>query len=133
MYLFFLSVMGCGAHKSSKKFLNKADLIELQKYPEELHEKRIKILKWMEDDMGLKTAINEYDKINWKKLKENEQLSNWQEGWHREQELVKHPSLIDSCESKMPCITLIDEDLRLLCDNDAENFWKDLEQTNVSS
>ncbi|CAF4720342.1 unnamed protein product, partial [Rotaria socialis] len=96
--------MGCGFYKASKALLKREDLIELQKYPEELHEKRIKILQWMENDLGLKTKS-----IDRKKIKENEQLVYWQEAWQREQELVKHPSMVDSCESKMPCITLIDD------------------------
>ncbi|CAF0799953.1 unnamed protein product [Rotaria sordida] len=119
--------MGCMFHKSSKILLKKADLIELQKYPEELHEKHIKILQWMENDLKL----NNYNKINWKKIKENEQLSYWQEAWQREQELVKHPSMIDSCESKMPCITLIDENLRILCDEKVDTFWNDFDKTDV--
>jgi hypothetical protein len=121
--------MGCGTNKSPKTFLNKADLIELQKYPEELHEKRMKILKWMEDDVGFKSKMNDSNKINWKHIKENEQLSYWQEAWQREQELVQHPSMVDSCESKMSCITLIDENLRILCNEDVETFWRDFEQT----
>ncbi|CAF2622636.1 unnamed protein product [Rotaria sp. Silwood2] len=125
--------MGCAIHKSSKILLKKTDLIELQKYPEELNEKRIKILQWMENDLELKTKLNDYNKINWKKIKENEQLSSWQEAWQREQELVKHPSMVDSCESKMPCITLIDENLRLLCDEKVDIFWKDFEKSDVSN
>jgi hypothetical protein len=125
--------MGCGTHKSSKIFFNKSDLIELQKYPEELHEKRIKILKWMEDDLESKTKMNDYKKINWKNIKENEQLTYWQEAWQREIELVKHPSMVDSCESKIPCITLIDENLRLLCNEEVDTFWKDFEKTDVSN
>ncbi len=126
--------MGCGTHKSSKIFLNKTDLIELQKYPEELHEKRIKILKWMEDGLGLKTKMNDYsNKINWKNIKESEQLLYWQEAWQREQELVKHPSMVDLCESKMSCITSINENLQLLCNEDVEKFWKDFEKIDVSN
>jgi len=120
--------MGCATQKSSKQFLNKADLIELQKYPEELHEKRIKILKWMEDDLGIKPTMK-----NSKNLKENEQLSYWQEEWQREQELIKHPSMIDSCESRMPCITLIDDNRRVLCNEELETFWKDFEKKHVSN
>ncbi|CAF1403696.1 unnamed protein product [Rotaria sp. Silwood1] len=125
--------MGCTIHKSSKTLLKKEDLIELQKYPEELHEKHIKILQWMENDLELKTQLNDYNKINWKKIKDNEQLSYWQEAWQREQELVKHPSMVDSCESKMPCITLIDENLRVLCDENVDTFWRDFEKPDVSN
>ncbi|CAF0937960.1 unnamed protein product [Rotaria sp. Silwood1] len=125
--------MGCTIHKSSKTLLKKEDLIELQKYPEELHEKHIKILQWMENDLELKTKLNDYNKINWKKIKDNEQLSYWQEAWQREQELVKHPSMVDSCESKMPCITLIDENLRVLCDENVDTFWRDFEKPDVSN
>jgi len=53
--------MGCRTYKI---FLNKADLIELQQYPKELHEKRIQILKWMKDDLELRTKINDYKKMN---------------------------------------------------------------------
>jgi hypothetical protein len=72
----------------------------------------------MEDDLKLKTKMNDYNKINLKNIKENEQLLYWQEAWQREIELVKHPSMVDSCESKIYCITLIDENLRLLCDDE---------------
>ncbi|CAF1354400.1 unnamed protein product [Adineta steineri] len=123
--------MGCATHKLPKQLFNKADLIELQKYSDELHEKRIKILKWMEDDLELKSPMNDYKKINWKNIKENEQLTYWQEAWEREQELVKHPSMVDSCESKISCITMIDENLRVLCDEEVETFWKDFEQTHL--
>ena len=57
-----------------KHFLNKVDLIELQKYSNEINEKHIKILKWMEDDLGLKTNMNDFNKINWKNIKENESI-----------------------------------------------------------
>ncbi|CAF3312024.1 unnamed protein product [Rotaria socialis] len=119
--------MGCGFYKASKALLKREDLIELQKYPEELHEKRIKILQWMENDLGLKTKS-----IDRKKIKENEQLVYWQEAWQREQELVKHPSMVDSCESKMPCITLIDDNFPVLCNEENERFWEDIETINES-
>ncbi len=49
--------MGCRIHKSSKIFLNKADLIEL-------HEKHIKIFKWIEDNLELKAKMNnDYNKM----------------------------------------------------------------------
>ncbi|CAF1393097.1 unnamed protein product [Adineta steineri] len=123
--------MGCATHKLPKQLFNKADLIELQKYSDELHEKRIKILKWMEDDLEVKSPMNDYKKIYWKNIKENVQLTYWQEAWEREQELVKHPSMVESCESKISCITMIDENLRVLCDEEIETFWKDFEQTHL--
>ncbi|CAF1303694.1 unnamed protein product, partial [Adineta steineri] len=78
-----------------------------------------------------KSPMNDYKKVNWKNIKENVQLTYWQEAWEREQELVKHPSMVDSCESKISCITMIDENLRVLCDEEIETFWKDFEQTHL--
>ena len=55
--------------------------------------------------------------------------NHWQEAWLREQELVAHPSRIDLCESKMICITMVDEKLRLSCDDDTDTAtsWNELE------
>ena len=129
----YCPIMGCGIHKSSKISLKKTDLIELQKHSQELNEKHMRILRWMENDLGLMTKINDHKKTNSKTIRENEPLSYWEEEWQREQELVKHPSMIDSCESKMPCITLIDENLQLGCHEDMDIFWKNLETADASN
>jgi hypothetical protein len=36
--------------------------------------------------------------------------------------------MVDSCESKMPCITMVDENLQLLCNEDMVTLWKDFEK-----
>jgi hypothetical protein len=125
--------MGCATQKSSKALFSKADLIELQKHPEELHEKRMKILRWMEDDVEFQLKNNTYPKSNSKKIEENEQLLSWQEAWAREQELVQHPSMIDTCQSKISCITLINENLRLPRADEVTAFWSDFEKALRSS
>ncbi|UJR27177.1 hypothetical protein I4U23_008473 [Adineta vaga] len=125
--------MGCTTLKSSKTFFTKTDLIELQKHPEELHEKRIKILKWMEDNIECQIkSNNNYSKIKSKIIQENIQLLYWQEAWEREQQLVQHPSLMDLSNSKISCITLIDENLRLPTDQEVDVFWKNFDKISFS-
>lgn len=126
--------MGCGSFKcvdssKSKKVLKRTDLIELQKHRDELQEKRLKILQWMEEEERPEKKNNEYKRVNWKHLIEMESLNHWDEAWLREKELVEHPSRVDSCESKIHCITMADENLRLLCDDndDTESFWTEFQ------
>ena len=41
--------------------------------------------------------------------------------------------MVDSCASKRPCITLIDENLQRGCHEDMDAFWKKLEKADVSN
>lgn len=124
--------MGCVSSKSTK-LLTKTELIELQNHSDELQEKRMKILQWMEKEERPSRKTHEYKHIHRKDLIERETLNHWEEAWIREQELIAHPSRIDLCESKIHCITMADENLRILCndddddDNDTENFWTEFE------
>ncbi|CAF0744667.1 unnamed protein product [Didymodactylos carnosus] len=83
----------CATNKTPA-YLDKTSLIELQKHVDELNEKRVNILKWMEDNLDKKGTVNEYKNFNVKTLKEEQQRSNWLEAWEREKELVAHPSLV---------------------------------------
>ena len=123
--------MGCITQKSPKKLFTKDDLLELQKHFEELHEKRVKILKWMEGGIECSTKIPNRTKLKWKNTEGTEQPLYWQEAWGREQQLVQHPSLIDSRNSKLSCITLIDENLRLPSEKEIELFWSEFHTNNT--
>jgi hypothetical protein len=102
--------MGCGLFKSSQKVPSRADIAVLETYPEELQSKRMKILQWMKDDPGRKIK-HRHAKV----IREELAAPGWHEAWRREQELVAHPSRIDSYDSKILCLTLLNDDLRVLC------------------
>ena len=106
--------MGCGMFKSSHKLPSRADIAELEKHPEEVQSKRMKILQWMKDDPGRKIQ-HAHGKTN----REESAVPAWHEAWRREQELVAHPSRIDSYDSKILCLTLLERDLRVLCPEDS--------------
>ena len=44
----YFPIIGCGIDKSSKISVKKTDLIELQKYPKELNEKRMRIRQYVQ-------------------------------------------------------------------------------------
>lgn len=120
--------MGCATAKPSKALFTKADLLALQKHSDDFNEKRMKILKWLEGDVDFHEKIKLHPAgSTTKMLEETVQPLYWQEAWSREQELVQHPSLLDVCEPKVSCITLIDENLRLPPADDVTRFWRDLE------
>lgn len=102
--------MGCGMCKSSHTMPSRANIAELEKYSEELQSKRMKILQWMKDDPGRRIEHTRARMTSGEPV-----LPGWHEAWRREQELVAHPSRIDSCDSKVLCLTLLDDDLRILC------------------